>query len=64
MISSPFYACVKQMFTSVFTNVYICIYKQINVGIHVPLQFMIVSFSSFLFITCAQKKTFSEEIVD
>ena len=50
VISSAFYACAKQMFTSVFTNK--CR----------DTSFGIVNFSRFLFITCARNKTFSEEI--
>ena len=52
MISSPFHACAKQMFTSVFTNKYIVIH----------ISFRIVSFYRFLFISCTRNKTFSEEI--
>ena len=50
VISSSFYACAKQMFTSVFTNKYS------------DTSLRIVSFSRFLFITCTRDKTFSEEI--
>ena len=50
VISSPFYACAKLMFTCVFTNKYS------------DTSFRIVSFSRFLFITCTRNKTFSQEI--
>ena len=42
------------------TNVYICIYKQIK-WYQSDISFRIVSFSCFLFITCRQNKTYSEE---
>ena len=50
MISSPFYACAKQMFN-------ICIFKQI----YSDSSFRIVNFCRFLFITYTRNKIFSEE---
>ena len=50
VISSPFYACAKQMSTSVFINKYS------------DTSFRVVSFSHFLFITCTRNKNFLKEI--